>query len=249
MSNHDVIKWGKVSYHLFVYKESKSPAFTATVTSWLLIMTHMTHHRDQWVTSYKMNTMTSWLRHHFRSLPVWSWPEMIFMGFSERRIFYWLNSHKKFLDITYRFSKTIAKLLLALKKMDLRSLKILQNIFYQTKSEWLKTCQIPRIMGDDWPEAMVWCAMIGWQKTSFYLACSELFIFDSREKWRFLILLKQKKNALYSLDTFFEPIEHTFFSRYRHISTIWNKLKQRFRVKELLRRLWFLEHSRKWMQK
>ena len=79
----------------------------------------MTHHRDQWVTSYKMNTMTSWLRHHFRSLPVWSWPEMIFMGFSERRIFYWLTSHKKFLDITYRFSKTIAKLLLALKKMDL----------------------------------------------------------------------------------------------------------------------------------
>ena len=119
MSNHGVIKWEKVRYHLFVYKESKSPAFTATVTSWLLIMTHMTHHRDQWVTSYKMNTMTSWLRHHFRSLPVWSWPEMIFMGFSERRIFYWLTSHKKFLDITYRFSKTIAKLLLALKKMDL----------------------------------------------------------------------------------------------------------------------------------
>ena len=119
MSNHGVIKWEKVRYHLIVYKESKSPAFTATVTSWLLIMTHMTHHRDQWVTSYKMNTMTSWLRHHFRSLPVWSWPEVIFMGFSERRIFYWSTSHKKFFGICHRFRVKIAKLLLPLKKWTL----------------------------------------------------------------------------------------------------------------------------------
>ena len=119
MSNHDVTVAVKAGDLLSLYTIRWYLTFSHLMTPWLLIMTHMTHHRDQWVTSYKMNTMTSWLRHHFRSLPVWSWPEMIFMGFSERRIFYWLTSHKKFLDITYRFSKTIAKLLLALKKMDL----------------------------------------------------------------------------------------------------------------------------------
>ena len=124
MSNYDVTVAVKAGDLLSLYTNRWYLTFSHLMTPWLLIMTHMTHHRDQWVTSYKMNTMTSWLRHHFRSLPVWSWPEMIFMGFSERRIFYWLTSHKKFLDITYRFSKTIAKLLLALKKMDLRYLKI-----------------------------------------------------------------------------------------------------------------------------
>ena len=49
------------------------------------------------------STMTSWLRHHFRSLPVWSWPEVIFMGFSELRILYGLTSNKKFFDIYHCF--------------------------------------------------------------------------------------------------------------------------------------------------
>ena len=136
MSNYDVTVAVKAGDLLSLYTIRWYLTFSHLMTPWLLIMTHMTHHRDQWVTSYKMNTMTSWLRHHFRSLPVWSWPEMIFMGFSERRIFYWLTSHKKFLDVTYRFSKTIAKLLLALKKWTLESELLFVSI-YSIENNWV----------------------------------------------------------------------------------------------------------------
>ena len=46
------------------------------------------------------------------------------MGLSERRIFHWLTSHKKFLDIYNRFLETIAKIFHPLKKMDLNKYEI-----------------------------------------------------------------------------------------------------------------------------
>ena len=58
----------------------------------------------------------SWVITIFRLLPVWCWPEVNFMGFSERGIFHWSTSHKKFLDICPRFCVKNAKLLLPLKK-------------------------------------------------------------------------------------------------------------------------------------
>jgi len=67
-------------------------------------MPHLIHHHDQWVISYKMDTMTSWLRHHFRSPPFWSQPEVLVMGLKKRGIFYWLVFIKKLLLILCQIS-------------------------------------------------------------------------------------------------------------------------------------------------